>query len=197
MKGPDEGRGGRACQTAVRQGRYLGLSEPGIIAAEPPNPMVSNLVVMPDIEKRLEAFVRLGHGILVFPGGVGTAEEILYLLGILLEPENRHIALPLVFTGPSNSKAYFEELDAFLRLTFGDEIASRYRIIIDDSAEVGRVLGRAIRERATTAPARRRCLLLQLAARRAAGSSDAFRSEPRERGRSHAEPRSAGCTSWR
>jgi len=27
---------------------------------------------MPDIEKRLEAFLRLAHGIIVFPGGVGT-----------------------------------------------------------------------------------------------------------------------------
>ena len=35
---------------------------------------------MPDIEKRLEAFVRTAHGIVIFPGGVGTAEEILYIL---------------------------------------------------------------------------------------------------------------------
>ena len=49
---------------------------------------------MPDIEKRLEAFVRLAHGIVVFPGGAGTAEEILYLLGILLDPANREQPLP-------------------------------------------------------------------------------------------------------
>lgn len=146
MKGPMKGAAIGHAKQRFREGRYLGLSEPGIIAAEPPNPMVSNLVVLPDIEKRLEAFVRLGHGILVFPGGVGTAEEILYLLGILLEPANRHIALPLVFTGPSGSKAYFEELDAFLKLTFGEEISSRYRIIVGDAAEVGRYMGRAIRD---------------------------------------------------
>ena len=46
---------------------------PGIIAAESPNPIVNHLVIMPDIEKRLEAFVRMAHGIIVFPGGVGTA----------------------------------------------------------------------------------------------------------------------------
>jgi len=146
MKGPMKGAAVGHAKQRLREGRYLGLSEPGIIAAEPPNPMVSNLVVLPDIEKRLEAFVRLGHGILVFPGGVGTAEEILYLLGILLEPANRHIALPVIFTGPRSSRNYFEELDTFLRLTFGDEIASRYRIIVNDSAEVGRVMGRAIRD---------------------------------------------------
>src|SRR5690606_39966887 len=69
----------------------LGITEPGIIAAESPNPIVDNLVIMPDIEKRLEAFVRIGHGFVVFPGGVGTAEEILYLLGILLRDENRDL----------------------------------------------------------------------------------------------------------
>jgi len=32
----------------------LGITEPGIIAAEPPKPHRSQLVIMPDIEKRLE-----------------------------------------------------------------------------------------------------------------------------------------------
>lgn len=146
MKGPMKGAAVGHAKQRLREGRYLGLSEPGIIAAEPPNPMVSKLVVLPDIEKRLEAFVRLGHAILVFPGGVGTAEEILYLLGILLDPKNKHIALPLVLTGPESAKEYFAELDGFLRLAFGDQISSRYRIIVDDAQEVGHVLGRAIRE---------------------------------------------------
>ncbi len=146
MKGPMKGAAvGHAKQRRIA-GRYLGLSEPGIIAAEPPNPMVSNLVVLPDIEKRLEAFVRLGHGIIVFPGGVGTIEEVLYLLGILLDPDNRHIVLPLVFTGPESARGYFADLDAFLRLMFGDSIAKRYRIVIDDPEEVGRIMGRSIRD---------------------------------------------------
>jgi predicted Rossmann-fold nucleotide-binding protein len=87
MKGPMKGATIGARQAARSQhGRYIGITEPGIIAAEPPNPIVNQLVIMPDIEKRLEAFVRIAHGIVVFPGGVGTAEEILYLLGILLHP---------------------------------------------------------------------------------------------------------------
>ena len=107
--------------------RYIGISEPGIIAAESPNPIVSELIVMPDIEKRLEAFVRLGHGIIVFPGGVRTAEEILYLLGILLNPANRDMPFPLVMTGPEESAAYFEQIDQFIRLTLGDEASSLLR----------------------------------------------------------------------
>ena len=91
----------------ISDGRYIGMTEPGIIAAEPPNPIVNQLVIMPDIEKRLEAFVRLGHGIIVFPGGAGTAEEILYLLGILLDPANADHPFPLVFTGPCLGRGIF------------------------------------------------------------------------------------------
>ena len=67
--------------------------------------MVSHLVVMPDIEKRLEAFLRLGHGIVVFPGGAGTAEEVLYLLGVLLDPANARQEMPVIFTGPERERA--------------------------------------------------------------------------------------------
>lgn len=146
MKGPMKGAAVGHAKQRINNGRFIGLSEPGIIAAEPPNPMVNHLVVLPDIEKRLEAFVRLGHGIVVFPGGAGTVEEILYLIGILLDPSNKGIELPVVFTGPASSAGYFAELDKFLRLLFGDEIASKYRVIVDDAQEVGRFLSRAIKK---------------------------------------------------
>src|SRR5690606_37579302 len=77
MKGPMKGATIAHAKQRKRRPRYIGITEPGIIAAESPNPIVNHLVIMPDIEKRLESFVRLGHGIIVFPGGVGTAEEIL------------------------------------------------------------------------------------------------------------------------
>lgn len=116
--------------------RRIGLTEPSIIAAEPPNSMVSELIIMPDIEKRLEAFVRLGHALIAFPGGPGTAEELLYILGIKLCKENRHNPLPLILTGNANSRSYFEALDSFLRHCLGDEIARHYKIIIDDPEAV-------------------------------------------------------------
>jgi pyrimidine/purine-5'-nucleotide nucleosidase len=104
MKGPMKGATIAHAKQRRYQNRYIGITEPGIIAAESPNPIVNHLVIMPDIEKRLEAFVRVGHGIIVFPGGVGTAEEILYLLGILLHPDNAHLPFPLVFTGPTSRR---------------------------------------------------------------------------------------------
>ena len=68
----------------------------------------------------------------MFPGGAGTAEEILYLLGILLDPANANQPLPLVFTGPRESAGYFRQLDSFIGLTLGEEARQRYRIIVDD-----------------------------------------------------------------
>ncbi len=144
MKGPMKGATiAHAKQRRTRQ-RYIGITEPGIIAAESPNPIVNHLVILPDIEKRLEAFVRMAHGIVVFPGGVGTAEEILYLLGILLREENADLEFPLVFSGPASAAAYFEQIDRFIRLTLGDAAASRYRIIVDDAPAVARAMAEGV-----------------------------------------------------
>jgi predicted Rossmann-fold nucleotide-binding protein len=145
MKGPMKGASVGHAKQRFSGGRFIGLSEPGIIAAEPPNPIVNHLVVLPDIEKRLEAFVRLGHGIIVFPGGAGTAEEILYLMGILLDPRNADLELPVVFTGPATSAPYFEEMDRFLKLLFGSAVEGKYRVIIGDPEEVGRHMKKAIK----------------------------------------------------
>ncbi|WP_271408786.1 nucleotide 5'-monophosphate nucleosidase PpnN [Pseudomonas sp. Q1-7] len=136
MKGPMKGATIAHAKQRIHSGRYLGLTEPGIIAAEAPNPIVNELVILPDIEKRLEAFVRVGHGIIIFPGGVGTAEEFLYLLGILMHPDNRELPFPLVLTGPKSAAAYLEQLNAFVGATLGEAAQSRYRIIIDDPAAV-------------------------------------------------------------
>src|SRR5688572_24816964 len=146
MKGPMKGATIAHAKQRQRRSRYIGITEPGIIAAESPNPIVNQLVIMPDIEKRLEAFVRLGHGIIVFPGGVGTAEEILYLLGVLLHPDNVELPFPFILTGPAQSKAYFERIDEFLQLTLGESATSRYRIIVDDPAEVARAMKQGIRK---------------------------------------------------
>ena len=130
----------------IKNGRYIGITEPGIIGAEAPNPIVNELVIMPDIEKRLEAFVRCGHGVVVFPGGVGTAEEILYLLGILLHPDNADLPFPVVFTGRPENAEYFEMIDKFIRNALGDEAASKYQIIIDDPVRVAQAMKKGMRE---------------------------------------------------
>ncbi|MEL7538468.1 MAG: nucleotide 5'-monophosphate nucleosidase PpnN [Pseudomonadota bacterium] len=144
MKGPMKGATIGHAKQRIRDGRYIGITEPGIIAAESPNPIVNELVIMPDMEKRLEAFVRVGHGIVVFPGGVGTAEEILYLLGVLLHPDNADQPMPLVLTGPATSAAYFERIDQFVGATLGDKARQRYQIVLDDPVEVARLMSTGV-----------------------------------------------------
>ncbi|QFU23882.1 nucleotide 5'-monophosphate nucleosidase PpnN [Shewanella eurypsychrophilus] len=140
MEGPMKGATIGHAKQRITQARYIGLTEPSIIAAEPPNQIVNELVILPDIEKRLEAFVRLGHGIVIFPGGAGTAEELLYLLGILLNKENQHIPFPLVLTGPKESADYFIKIDEFIGATLGEEAQSKYEIVIDDPVRVARIM---------------------------------------------------------
>jgi predicted Rossmann-fold nucleotide-binding protein len=149
MKGPMKGATIGHAKQRIQHGRYVGITEPGIIAAEPPNPIVTQLAIMPDIEKRLEAFVRLAHGIVVFPGGAGTAEEILYLTGILLDPANCEQPFPIVLTGPGESAAYFEHISRFIAGTLGPDATRRLSVIIDDPPEVARRMVRgmeAVRE---------------------------------------------------
>lgn len=136
MKGPMKGAAIGHAKQRIKNGRYVGLTEPSIIAAEPPNAIVNKLVILPDIEKRLEAFVRFGHAIVVFPGGVGTAEELLYLLGILLHSKNQSQQVPLILTGPKESSDYFEAINAFVEATLGIEATQKYRIIVDDAKAV-------------------------------------------------------------
>lgn len=146
MKGPMKGATIGHAKQRIANARYLGFTEPGIIAAESPNPIVNALVIFPDVEKRLEAFVRTGHGFVVFPGGVGTAEEILYVLGILLHPANADLPFPLVFTGPKSAEDYFRQIDGFIGETLGREAQRRYEIIIDDPVAVARAMHAGVAE---------------------------------------------------
>lgn len=143
MKGPMKGAAIGHAKQRIKQGRYLGITEPSIIAAEPPNAIVNELIIMPDIEKRLEAFVRIAHAIVIFPGGVGTAEELLYLLGLMLDDANKDQVIPLILTGPESRRSYFEAIDDFIGATLGPQAQSKYKIIVGDAAKVATELALA------------------------------------------------------
>jgi predicted Rossmann-fold nucleotide-binding protein len=137
MKGPMKGATIGHAKQRIGGGRYVGMTEPGIIAAEPPNPIVNQLVILPDIEKRLEAFVRLatdrgvsrrrGHG----RGDPLPARHP-------AAPRQRQSALPGGFHRPAGGGPYFEQIDAFIGTTLGARPSSRYKIIIEDPQGVAR-----------------------------------------------------------
>ncbi|WP_392561168.1 nucleotide 5'-monophosphate nucleosidase PpnN [Orbus sturtevantii] len=146
MEAPMKGAAVGHAQQRYKESRFIGMTEPSIIAAEPPNALVNELIIMPDIEKRLEAFVRMAHGIIIFPGGPGTAEELLYILGILLDPANENQALPLILTGPKECKDYFDAIDLFIHNTLGEEATKLYQIIIDNPEEVARIMKNGVKQ---------------------------------------------------
>ncbi|OOF58353.1 nucleotide 5'-monophosphate nucleosidase PpnN [Rodentibacter myodis] len=146
MEAPMKGAAIGHANQRYKNSRFVGITEPSIIASEPPNPIVNELIIMPDIEKRLEAFVRMGHGILIFPGGPGTFEELLYILGVKLNPENKAQHLPLILTGPKESADYFATIDRFIGDVLGEEAQKLYSIIIDDPVNVARQMKKAMEE---------------------------------------------------
>ncbi|QLB14354.1 LOG family protein [Mannheimia granulomatis] len=146
MEAPMKGAAIGHANQRYKNGRFIGITEPSIIASEPPNPIVNELVIMPDIEKRLEAFVRLGHAIVVFPGGPGTLEELLYIIGIKLNPANHAQKLPLILTAPKESAEYFYAIDKFIGKVLGEEARSLYEIIIDDPVLVARKVKQSMYE---------------------------------------------------
>jgi pyrimidine/purine-5'-nucleotide nucleosidase len=145
MKGPMKGAAIGHAKQFNKHSRYVGISEPGIIAAESPNAIVNELVILPDIEKRLEAFVRLAHGIIIFPGGAGTAEELLFLLGVKLHPANAGVPLPLLLAAPEGSSGYFEQIDNFLRAVLGEAVTAHYDIICGDDTEVAKCMRKQVK----------------------------------------------------
>lgn len=149
MEAPMKGAAIGHANQRYQHSRFIGITEPSIIASEPPNPIVNELIIMPDIEKRLEAFVRMGHGILIFPGGPGTFEELLYVLGVKLNPENKAQHLPLILTGPQESANYFATIDRFIGDVLGKDVQKLYTIIIDDATSVARHMRKAM-ENVTT-----------------------------------------------
>ncbi|OCG28483.1 LOG family protein [Gilliamella sp. wkB108] len=145
MEAPMKGAAVGHAQQRYKDSRFIGMTEPSIIAAEPPNALVNELIIMPDIEKRLEAFVRIAHGIIIFPGGPGTAEELLYILGILLNPANKTQTLPLILTGPKECEEYFIAIDNFIRSSLGDEATKLYQIVIDSPEQVARIMKEGVK----------------------------------------------------
>ncbi|WP_027182815.1 pyrimidine/purine nucleotide monophosphate nucleosidase domain-containing protein [Desulfovibrio inopinatus] len=106
---------------------FIGFTEKNILAAEPPNEVVNRFLVFPNIEYRMEAFIRGAHRGRVHPGGVGTLEEILTMLAVLSQPENQ--GMPYAFDlVEREGGSYFKTLDGYLKLCLKDRVEGLYNI---------------------------------------------------------------------
>ena len=106
---------------------FIGLTEKNILAAEAPNELVNRLVVYPNIEQRMEAFIRASHRGRAHPGGPGTIEEIMTMLAVRSMPENRDIPYEFDLVEREGSP-YFQELNQYLIACFGNALDGLYTV---------------------------------------------------------------------
>ncbi|STF05055.1 putative decarboxylase [Escherichia coli] len=86
MEAPMKGAAVGHAQQRYKDSRFIGMTEPSIIAAEPPNPLVNELIIMPDIEKRLEAFVPYRSRYHYLPWRCGYGRRVAVFAGNFNEP---------------------------------------------------------------------------------------------------------------
>jgi len=132
MRGALKGAKKGLAEQNVNISQQIGITCPELITVEPPNNYVNRLVILPDVEKRLEAFMRIGNGVMIFPGGAGTAEEFMTALSIKMHARNKDQMIPLMLTGPEESASYVEALDEFAQTAFGSDVRKHYEVRIGD-----------------------------------------------------------------
>jgi len=149
MKGPY--RGDIGIQTAITDGVIFGITGPDH-RRRASQPHREPTVIMPESRKAPGILCRFGPRIVFFPGGEGTAEEILYLLGILLDPANEKLPFPWCSQVRADSADYFQQIHHFIGATLGAAAQARYRVIIDDPAGVARAMVQGMSEAARLPP---------------------------------------------
>ena len=123
MKGPDEGRDHRPCQAAHRRWPLSSASpSPRSSRPEPPNPIVNQLVIMPDIEKRLGALrsARARHRGVSRGRGHGGGNP-LPARHPARARELRRRPLKVVLTGPGSTAGHFVQIKRFIAGTLGEK----------------------------------------------------------------------------
>ena len=108
--------------------KFIGITKDDILPKEPSNDYVDHLIIFPDIEKRLEAFIRMTRGGIILPGGVGTLEEILTILWVKTHPLNRDLSFPLYLCQPVQSGNYFRDILEFLELCFEKDFIAEKQV---------------------------------------------------------------------
>jgi hypothetical protein len=116
---------------------FIGFTEKNILAAEPPNELVNRFLVFPTIEQRMEAFIRGSHRGRAHPGGAGTLEEIMTVLAVRSDPENRGLQYEFDLVERPGGK-YFPALVEYLEECFGDALSPHYMLYMSEPRDYAR-----------------------------------------------------------
>jgi predicted Rossmann-fold nucleotide-binding protein len=144
MKGPMKGATIAHAKQRRRNNRYIGITEPGIIAAESPNPIVNQSGDHAGYRKASRSIRAHGtrHHRVSWRRGYGRRNSV-SARHSSASGQRRH-SVPADLHGPQEFGAYFEQIDKFLKLSLGDEVAQHYKIIVDDPIAVAHAMVRGI-----------------------------------------------------
>ena len=166
MKGPMKGATIGHAKQRIRDGRYIGMTEPGHHcrrAAESDRESARDHAGHREAPRSVRA-----HGAChrrVSRAVPGTAEEILYLLGILLDPANAEQPLPVdLHRARRRRRTISGRSIASSRRRSGAAAQKRYKIVIGDPGAGGARSRARHRSSPRIPPCAQRCLQLQLAA---------------------------------
>jgi len=127
---------------------FIGFTEKNILAAEPPNELVNRFVVFPNVEQRMEAFIRASHCGRAHPGGPGTMEEVLTMLAVLGDPANRDCGFCFDLVEREGG-TYFAAFQEYLHECFGRDLDGLYEIHLGAPAQYAATLARRARRTST------------------------------------------------
>lgn len=138
MKTPFDGAliGYQKMRLGFHRPDLIGFTEPGILAFETPNDRINKLVVFPNMEMRMEAFIRASHRGRVHPGGSGTMEEIMTFLGMKLHPDNEGMRYPFDLVERPDGE-YMKMLHRFFRECFGYALDGLLNIRVESAKDYG------------------------------------------------------------
>jgi predicted Rossmann-fold nucleotide-binding protein len=121
MRAPFVGASSGYRKQRYQDRKFIGFTEQGILEGEAPNNLLSTLCVFPDIEKRMEAFIRASHRGRIHPGGTGTMEELMTFLGMKIHKKNEGLVYPFDLVERPDGN-YMKRLEQFFRTCFADAI---------------------------------------------------------------------------
>ena len=187
MKGPMKGATIGHAKQRIAHGRYIGITEPGIIAAEPPNPIVTQLVDHAGHREAPGGLRAPGARHRGVPGRRGHGRGDPLPARHPAGSGQRGQPLPVVLTGPRASAAYFEHIARFIAGTLGKQAAQRLTRHHRRSAGSGAPHGARHGAGARVPPPAQRLLQFQLAA------VDPARVPAALRGHARVDARAASC----
>lgn len=105
----------------------VGLTLESLLHRERPGEHNKNLLIVKEMARRIELFLRMNQGGVIYPGGPGTIEEFAAVASVLMHEPNKDMHYPFLLSEPYVGKdTYMRRLLKFMEYSVGGDIVSDY-----------------------------------------------------------------------